>query len=120
MVRVAGLNGQVRPASSVSADGLTARRAARRLIRTEANELMREQDIRWASASEPSLPTMASPCSSRELARERQGLARPALSRSDLPDPHAARDRSGASFPVHPNRGFCLAAELKRRKDGDR
>ena len=47
MVRVAGLVGQMRlGVVEISEDGLTAAEQLD-LIRTEANELMREQDIRW-------------------------------------------------------------------------
>jgi polyphosphate kinase len=120
MVRVAGLAGQIREGvAEISQDGLTASEQLAR-IRAVAQELMTEQDRRWdelraALASEgivivePDELTQAD----REFLDERF------LNQILLIVTPIAIDPAHP-FPFIPNRGFCLALELRRRSDGQR
>ena len=73
MVRVAGLVGQMRlGVVEISEDGLTAAEQLD-LIRTEANELMREQDIRWHQLRSELSDNGITVLEPHELAREDKG-----------------------------------------------
>jgi polyphosphate kinase len=120
MVRVAGLVGQMRlGVVEMSEDGLTAAEQLD-LIRTQANELMREQDNRWHQLRSELADNGIAVLEPHELTREdRAWLDQRFLDQILLVVTPIAIDPAHP-FPFIPNRGFFLAAELKRRKDGDR
>jgi len=120
MVRVAGLVGQMRlGVVEISEDGLTAAEQLD-LIRTEANELMREQDIRWHQLRSELSDNGITVLEPHELAREDKGWLDQRFLDQILPVVTPIAIDPAHPFPFIPNRGFFLAAELKRRKDGDR
>jgi polyphosphate kinase len=120
MVRVAGLVGQMRlGVVEISEDGLT---AAERLdlIRTEANELMREQDIRWHQLRNELSDNGIAVLEPGELMREDKAWLDQRFLDQILPVVTPIAIDPAHPFPFIPNRGFFLAVELKRRKDGER
>ena len=120
MVRVAGLVGQMRlGVVEISEDGLT---AAERLdlIRTEANELMREQDVRWHQLRNELSDNGITVLEPRELTREDKVWLDQRFLDQILPVVTPIAIDPAHPFPFIPNRGFFLAVELKRRKDGER
>ena len=120
MVRVAGLVGQMRlGVVEFSEDGLTAAEQLD-LIRSEANELMREQDVRWHHLRSELAENGIAVLEPLELTREDKAWIDQRFLDQILPVVTPIAIDPAHPFPFIPNRGFFLAVELKRRKDGDR
>ena len=120
MVRVAGLVGQMRlGVVEFSEDGLTAAEQLD-LIRSEANELMREQDARWLHLRSELAENGIAVLEPLELTREDKAWLDQRFLDQILPVVTPIAIDPAHPFPFIPNRGFFLAVELKRRKDGDR
>ena len=104
MVRVAGLVDMLQTRSTLlSDDGLT---PAEQLaaIRERASILMAHQQEVWASLQDELREAGIAVIEPGELTEGERIVARPVFHRPGLPDPDAARHRSGASLPVHPQR----------------
>ena len=119
MVRVAGLVGQLREqVSEISQDGLTPEEQLE-LVRKRAQELMVEQDRRWlqlrAELQEKGI-TIVEP--DQTNAEERAWLDQRFLDYI-LPIVTPIAIDPAHPFPFILNRGFVMAVELKRRKDGN-
>ena len=119
MVRVAGLVGQMREqVSEISQDGLTPAEQLE-LIRKRAQELMVEQDRRWLQLrGELSTAgiTIIEPDQIND--EERVWLDRRFLDHI-LPIVTPIAIDPAHPFPFILNRGFVMAVELRRRKDGN-
>jgi polyphosphate kinase len=120
MVRVAGLAGQIREGvAEISQDGLTAAEQLER-IRAVAQELMTEQDRRWDELRRRSPGEGIVIVEPDELTdADRAFLDERFLNQILLIVTPIAIDPAHP-FPFIPNRGFCLALELRRRSDGQR
>src|SRR4051812_41496278 len=117
MVRVAGLVGQMRlGVVEFSEDGLTAAEQLD-LIRSEANELMREQDVRWHNLRSELADNGIAVLEPHELTREDKAWIDQRFLDQILPVVTPIAIDPAHPFPFIPNRGFFLAVELKRRKD---
>ncbi len=119
MVRVAGLVGQLREqVSEISQDGLTPEEQLE-LVRKRAQELMVEQDRRWlqlrAELQEKGI-TIVEP--DQTNSEERAWLDQRFLDHI-LPIVTPIAIDPAHPFPFILNRGFVMAVELKRRKDGN-
>jgi polyphosphate kinase len=120
MVRLAGLVGQMRlGVVEFSEDGLTAAEQLD-LIRSEANELMREQDVRWHQLRSELADNGIAVLEPDELTRDDRAWLDQRFLDQILPVVTPIAIDPAHPFPFIPNRGFFLAVELKRRKDGDR
>lgn len=118
MVRVAGLVGQIRAGVvEISQDGLTAAEQLAR-IRSLAQELMAEQDIRWLELRDALTAQGISILEPNELSTpDRSFLDQRFLDQILLIVTPIAIDPAHP-FPFIPNRGFSLALELRRKRDG--
>ena len=120
MVRVAGLRGQVRSGvAAPSQDGLTPPEQLAR-IGAEVSSLASDQQRRWRELQGRAPARRASSSSTaRSSTKAEAHLARGLLPAPRLPGPDAARDRPGASVPVHPeSRLLDRAASSSRTSDG--
>ncbi len=118
MVRVAGLVGQVREKlTQLSDDGLTAQEQLER-VRALAQELMAEQDRRWIQLTAELAQNGIVITDGRDvLSHEKSWLDQRFLEQI-LPVVTPIAIDPAHPFPFIPNRGFIIALELKRRKDG--
>ena len=120
MVRVAGLVGQMRAKlTELSQDGLT---PAEQLdqVRKLAQELMTEQDTRWLQLRDELTENGIRIADGAELTDdERTWLDERFLSHI-LPVVTPIAIDPAHPFPFIPNRGFIIALQLKRRRDGGR
>ncbi len=116
MVRVAGLVGQIKAKlAEPSDDGLSPAEQLDK-VRKFAQELMAEQDTRWLHLREELAANGIAIVGRRRNSATATELARRSVSRSHPAggDTHCHR----LPIPsVHPERGFIIALELKRRKD---
>ncbi len=118
MVRAAGLAGQMREGVvELSQDGLTPSEQLER-IRKLAQELTAEQDRRWLQLKEELASSGIAIVEAGDLsAAERQWLDIRFLDQV-LPVVTPIAIDPAHPFPFIPNRGFIIALELKRRRDG--
>ena len=123
MVRVAGLKGQVRSnVSAVSQDGLTPSEQLARIGQAVA-VLGSDQQARWQALAPELLEEGIVRRARGRLGQARARLARGPLPPPHLPDPDAARHRSGAPVPVHPQSrdvDRAQAAPPERRQAAER
>ena len=119
MVRVAGLVGQMREqVLEISQDGLTPAEQLE-LIRSRAQELMVEQDRRWIQLKEELHIAGISIIEPDQINDdERVWLDRRFLDHI-LPIVTPIAIDPAHPFPFILNRGFVMAVELRRRKDGN-
>lgn len=119
MVRVAGLVGQLREqVLEISQDGLTPAEQLE-LIRKRAQELMIEQDRRWLQLREElNEAGIAIIEQDQTTDEERLWLDQRFLDHI-LPIVTPIAIDPAHPFPFILNRGFVMAVELKRRKDGN-
>jgi polyphosphate kinase len=118
MVRAAGLAGQMREGVvELSEDGLTPAEQLER-IRKLAQELTSEQDRRWLQLKEELAANGIAIVDAAGLtAAERQWLDIRFLDQV-LPVVTPIAIDPAHPFPFIPNRGFIIALDLKRRRDG--
>ncbi len=118
MVRVAGLAGQMREGVvELSEDGLTPAEQLER-IRKLAQELTAEQDRRWLQLKEELAENGIAIVDAAGLEpAERQWLDIRFLDQV-LPVVTPIAIDPAHPFPFIPNRGFIIALDLKRRRDG--
>jgi polyphosphate kinase len=118
MVRVAGLVGQMRAGlGELSDDGLLPGEQLERL-RKPAQELMAEQDRRWLQLKEELAEhgiVVVDPAALKDS--ERSWLDHRFLDQI-LPVVTPIAIDPAHPFPFIPNRGFIIAIQLRRRKDG--
>jgi polyphosphate kinase len=119
MVRVAGLVGQLREqVVEISQDGLTPSEQLEQ-IRKLAQELMAEQDARWlqlkAELAENGIELLEE---DKLLPSDRTWLDQRFLDYV-LPVVTPIAIDPAHPFPFIPNRGFIIALQLRRRKDGN-
>ena len=118
MVRVAGLVGQMRAhLTEVSQDGLTPAEQLER-IRKVAQELMAEQDRRWLQLREELAANGINIVDPPSLSPEDRAWLDDRFLAYILPVVTPIAIDPAHPFPFIPNRGFILAVELKRRRDG--
>jgi polyphosphate kinase len=119
MVRVAGLVGQLREqVTEISQDGLTPAEQLE-LIRKRAQELMVEQDRRWLQLKDELHDAGISIIEPDQINdEEREWLDHRFLDHI-LPIVTPIAIDPAHPFPFILNRGFVMAVELKRRKDGN-
>ncbi len=118
MVRVAGLIDQMREqVDEVSQDGLTAAQQLE-LIRVEAQSLMAEQDRLWLSLQLELRQAGIETTSADNLTKEELEWLDIRFLEQILPVVTPIAIDPAHPFPFILNRGFVIAIELKRRKDG--
>jgi polyphosphate kinase len=118
MVRVAGLVGQMRAKLvEPSQDGLT---PAEQLdqVRKFAQELMAEQDRRWLQLRDELAENGIRIADGSELTDEERAWLDERFLSHILPVVTPIAIDPAHPFPFIPNRGFIIALQLKRRKDG--
>jgi len=118
MVRVAGLVGQMRERlGEVSQDGLTPAEQLEQ-VRRLAQELMAEQDTRWLQLREELGQNGIVLVPNEKLsAADRKWLDQRFLE-NIFPVVTPIAIDPAHPFPFIPNRGFTIALQLRRRKDG--
>ena len=118
MVRVAGLVGQVREQFiEISDDGLTPAEQLER-IRKFAQELMVEQDRRWLQLKSELAENGITMVDEDKLTKEEHKWLDNRFLEYILPIVTPIAIDPAHPFPFILNRGFIIALELKRRKDG--
>jgi polyphosphate kinase len=119
MVRVAGLVGQLREqVAEISEDG---RNPAEQLalIRTEAQSLMREQDERWQQLRTELLANGIAIVDLVDLTAEDRVFLDQRFLEQVLPIVTPIAIDPAHPFPFIANRGFIIAADLRRRRDNN-
>jgi polyphosphate kinase len=118
MVRVAGLVGQMRERlGELSQDGLTPAEQLEQ-VRRLAQELMAEQDTRWLQLREELGQNGIALVANEKLsAADRKWLDQRFLE-NIFPVVTPIAIDPAHPFPFIPNRGFTIALQLRRRKDG--
>src|SRR5204862_59488 len=118
MVRVAGLVGQMRARlADLSQDGLT---PAEQLdqVRKFALELMTEQDTRWLQLRDELAENGIRTTDGADLTEEERAWLDERFLSHILPVVTPIAIDPAHPFPFIPNRGFIIALQLKRRRDG--
>ena len=118
MVRVAGLVGQMRARlADLSQDGLT---PAEQLdqVRKFALELMTEQDTRWLQLRDELAENGIRTTDGADLTDEERAWLDERFLSHILPVVTPIAIDPAHPFPFIPNRGFIIALQLKRRRDG--
>ncbi|HTN97584.1 MAG TPA: RNA degradosome polyphosphate kinase, partial [Nordella sp.] len=118
MVRVAGLVGQMRARLvDRSQDGLT---PAEQLdqVRKVAQELMSEQDLRFLQLRDELSQNGIRICDGTELTEEERAWLNERFLSHILPVVTPIAIDPAHPFPFIPNRGFIIALQLRRRRDG--
>jgi polyphosphate kinase len=119
MVRVAGLVGQMREQIlEISQDGLTPAEQLE-LIRKRAQELMAEQDRRWLQLKDELHLAGISMVEAEHLTKDDREWLDGRFLEHILPIVTPIAIDPAHPFPFILNRGFVMAVELKRRKDGN-
>ena len=118
MVRVAGLVGQMRARlADLSQDGLT---PAEQLdqVRKLAQELMSEQDTRWLQLRDELSQNGIHITDGADINEEERAWLDERFLSHILPVVTPIAIDPAHPFPFIPNRGFIIALQLKRRRDG--
>jgi polyphosphate kinase len=119
MVRVAGLVGQMREqVLEISQDGLTPAEQLE-LIRKRAQELMVEQDQRWIQLKDELSVAGITIVEANKISSEEHKWLDQRFLDHILPIVTPIAIDPAHPFPFILNRGFVMAVELKRRKDGN-
>jgi polyphosphate kinase len=119
MVRVAGLVGQMREQIlEISQDGFTPAEQLE-LIRKRAQELMAEQDRRWLQLKAELGEAGISIVDSEFLSQEDRDWLDGRFLEHILPIVTPIAIDPAHPFPFILNRGFVMAVEMKRRRDGN-
>jgi polyphosphate kinase len=119
MVRVAGLVGQLREqVLEISQDGLTPAEQLE-LIRKRAQELMVEQDRRWLQLKDELSGAGITIVEPDQISDEERIWLDQRFLDHILPIVTPIAIDPAHPFPFILNRGFVMAVELKRRKDGN-
>ena len=118
MVRVAGLVGQMRAKLvELSQDGLTPAEQLEQ-VRKLAQELMTEQDTRWLQLRDELSESGIRIVDPGELTDEERAWLDERFLSHTLPVVTPIAIDPAHPFPFIPNRGFIIALQLKRRRDG--
>ena len=118
MVRVAGLVGQLREqVMEISQDGLSPAEQLEK-IRKRAQELMAEQDRRWLKLKDELKQNDISIVEEVDLTKVDQEWADHRFLDHILPIVTPIAIDPAHPFPFILNRGFVMAVQLKRRRDG--
>jgi polyphosphate kinase len=119
MVRVAGLVGQLREQIlEISQDGFTPAEQLE-LIRKRAQELMAEQDRRWIQLKDELSLAGISIIDAEQVNKEDRDWLDGRFLEHILPIVTPIAIDPAHPFPFILNRGFVMAVEMKRRKDGN-
>ena len=117
MVRVAGLKGQLREGvANVSVDGRTPSEQLR-LIREAVAALAADQQGVWATLRRELADAGVVLVDGEELTAADRDWLQQLLLRHHLPGADAARHRSGASVPLHPQSRLFAGAEARGHQD---
>jgi len=118
MVRVAGLAGQVRAGISTrSQDGLTPAEQLRE-VRKFAAQLMRRQDALWQELKWELAAEDIYVLDSADLSAEDHAFLDEMFLRVILPSVTPIAIDPAHPFPFIPNRGFVVALQLRKERDG--
>ena len=118
MVRVAGLAGQVRAGvARRSQDGLTPREQLRE-VRRYAAELMRRQDALWRQLKGELKEAGIHVLTQEELTKADHAFLDDLFLQEILPAVTPIAIDPAHPFPFIPNRGFVVAVQLRKERDG--